>query len=206
MTEPEMERQVAPPVEFRESNVAGVNFAQRLIEVIAVPYNEEAIVEYRGEFWNESFDPAAFDGIETRSEQKKVLANREHQRDRTIGKVIHWWPSRPEGLVAKVKVSETQLGDETLALARDDVLSASIGFAARGKDQQFDRRTMKRRILRAFADHLAFTTVPAYAGAGVLNVREGVQAQTAATMPRLVTPALDELLAWHRARLAGREG
>lgn len=205
MTEAEG-RQLAPPVEFRTSNVADVDRAQRRIEVIAVPYNEEGLVEYRGEIWRESFDPAAFAGIETRSDPKKVLANLDHDRRRTIGKVVDWFPSRTDGLVADVKVAKTPLGDETLALAEDDVLSASIGFAARNRDQLFDRKTMTRRILRAFADHLAFTTSPTYAGAGVLNVREGLEAQTAAGMPPLVTPALDDLLAWHRARLAGREG
>lgn len=206
MTEPDTERKLAPPVEFRESSVADVNRAQRRIEVIAVPYNEEGLVEYRGELWRESFDPGAFVGIETRSDPKKVLANIEHDRRRTIGKVINWWPSRPEGLVAEVKVAKTPLGDETLALAEEDVVSASIGFAARGRDQQFDRRAMTRRILRAFADHLAFTTVPTYAGASVLNVREGLHPQSAADLPRLTTPALDDLLAWRSARLAGREG
>lgn len=206
MTEADTGRQVAPPVEFRTSNVADVNRAQRIIEVIAVPYDEEAVIEYRGQLWRESFAPGSFDGIETRAEQKKVLANREHARDKTIGKVVDWWPSRVEGLVAAVRVSETTLGDETLALAEDDVLSASLGFAARNRDQQFDRKTMTRRILRAFADHLAFTTTPAYTGAGVLNVREGLEAQTAANLPPLVTPSLDELLAWHSTRLAGREG
>jgi hypothetical protein len=29
---------VSPPVEFRQSTVTGVNFGQRVIEVIAAPY------------------------------------------------------------------------------------------------------------------------------------------------------------------------
>ena len=37
------------PVEFRSSSLAGVDFAQRTIEVVAVPYEEPAPVEYRGE-------------------------------------------------------------------------------------------------------------------------------------------------------------
>ena len=54
------------PLEFRSSAVAGVNFAQRIVEVIAVPYEETALVEYRSEWWNESFARGAFDGIEKR--------------------------------------------------------------------------------------------------------------------------------------------
>ena len=37
------------PLEFRSSSVAGVNFAQRTIEFVATPWDEEASVEYRGE-------------------------------------------------------------------------------------------------------------------------------------------------------------
>ena len=39
---------VAAPLEFRPSSVASVNFAQRVIEFVAVPYEQEALVEYRG--------------------------------------------------------------------------------------------------------------------------------------------------------------
>ena len=42
--------EVAPaaPIEFRSSNVANVNFTQRIIEFVAGPYEEEAVVEWRG--------------------------------------------------------------------------------------------------------------------------------------------------------------
>ena len=51
------------PVELRSSNLAGVNYSQRTIEVIAVPYDEPAPVEYRGELWNESFARGSFEGL-----------------------------------------------------------------------------------------------------------------------------------------------
>ena len=76
---------VPAPIEFRSSTVAGVNFAQRTIEIVAVPYEETAPVEYRGEVWNEVFLRGSFDGIEKRP--GRVCANRDHERQRTVGKV-----------------------------------------------------------------------------------------------------------------------
>jgi HK97 family phage prohead protease len=187
-----------PPIEFRDSNVTGVNFAQRIIELVVTPYEETAVVEYRGELWNETFSRGAYDGIEKRP--GRVRGNRDHDDKRLVGKALKFFPSREEGLVAEVRVSQTALGDETLALAYDGVLGVSAGFAARGRDQEFERRTMTRRIKRAYLDHIAFVPSPAYAGAAVLAVRAGTPPPIAAELPKLVTPNLDELLAWQRAR------
>lgn len=193
---PASEEAPAAPVEFRQSNVAGVNFAQRIIELIAVPYEESALVEFRGEMWNEMFSRGAFDGIEKRP--NRVRANRDHDRQRTVGKVVNFWPSRNEGLVAGVRIAQTPLGDETLALADEDCLGASVGFAARGRDQEFDRANKVRRIKRAFLDHLAFVPDPAYSGAGVLSVRSA--GATEPVLEPLVTPALDDLRAFMQRR------
>lgn len=193
-----MTEEVRPPIELRESNVSAVKFAQRIIELIAVPYNEEALVEFRSEIWHESFEPGSFNGIEKRP--NRVRVNRDHDEHRLVGKAVKFWPSRTEGLVAELRISQTPLGDETLALADDDVLGASVGYAAYGRDQVFDRKTHKRRIMKAFLDHITLTPKPAYLGAGVLSLREGVQPVNAASLPRLNTPELDELIAWQRAR------
>lgn len=185
----------AAAVEFRSANVAGVNFAQRLIEVIAVPWDQEAPVEYRGEMWLERFIKGAFDGIEKRA--GRVRVNRDHDGRRTVGKVASFYPSRDEGLVAQVRVAPTPLGDETLALADEDCLGASVGFAVRGRDQELNRRALPmqaRVIRRAFMDHLAFVPDPAYEGAGVLSVRSA--SSPAADLRPLVTPDLDEYRAW----------
>ena len=195
---PASEHAPAAPVEFRSSNVAGVNFAERIIEVVAVPYDEDAPVEYRGEMWIERFLRGAFEGIETRS--TPVRANRDHDHRRVVGKVTQFHPSRTEGLVAAARIAKTPLGDETLALADDDCLGASVGFAVRGSDQELNRRDRTRTIKRAFVDHLAFVPDPAYVGAGVLAVRSATDPPLAADLPKLVTPNLDELLAWKRAR------
>jgi HK97 family phage prohead protease len=184
-----------PPLEFREASVSDVNFAQRLITLVAVPYEEAATVEYRGELWEESFLRGAFDGIEKRP--NRVRANRNHDKNRTVGKALAFFPSRQEGLVADVRIAPTPLGDETLTLADEDMLSVSVGFGVNGSDQVLDRPY--RRIKRAFLDHLAFVESPAYASAQVLAVR-GDEETLAKDLPKLVTPNLDEVLAWLNTR------
>jgi HK97 family phage prohead protease len=144
--------------------------------------------------WRESFARGAFDGIQKRP--GRVRANRDHDDQRLLGRALRFFPSREEGLVAEVRISDTPLGNETLALAADDVLGASVGFAARGRDQDFDRKTMTRHIRKAFVDHIAFTPTPAYAGTGVLDIRAETYPPPAADLRRLVTPDLDDLLAW----------
>jgi HK97 family phage prohead protease len=186
------------PIEFRESSVTGVNFAQRIIDLVVVPYEEPGQVEYRGEVWNEVFLRGAFDGIEKRP--NRVRANRDHDDKRLVGRAVKFFPSRQEGLVSEVRISQTPLGDETLALANDGVLGVSVGYAARGRDQEFERRTMMRRIRKGFVDHIAFTPTPTYIGAAVLAVRSGLSLPASPELPRLETPQLDELRTWIQAR------
>lgn len=189
---------VNPPIEFRSAEIAGVNFAQRIIELVAVPYEQEAIVEWRNDLWHETFERGSFDGIEKRP--NRVRANRDHDKTRTVGKAVAFHPSRDEGLVTELRIAKTVLGDETLALADEDVLSASVEFAARMRDQIIDKRNMTRRIRRAFLDMIALVPDPAYAGAQVLSVRHDASSPDAAS-PRLAdTPVLDELTAWMASR------
>ena len=51
------------PVEFRSVAELEVRHAQRTIELIAVPYNEETEVLRRGRWVTESVDPEAFAGV-----------------------------------------------------------------------------------------------------------------------------------------------
>ena len=70
-------------------------------------------------------------------------------------------------------MSKTALGDEVLALAHDAVpLGLSVGFAEvpGGSRWSPDRQRVART--RALLDHVAVVRVPAYAGAGVVGVRE----------------------------------
>lgn len=185
------------PIEMREATLANVNFPQRTIEVVAMPYDQEALVEYRGELWNESFERGAFDGIEKRP--NRVKANRDHNKERLVGKATKFFPSRDEGLVAEIRIAATPLGDETLTLADEEMLEVSSGFAVRGSDQVLDRSTRSRRIKRGFLDHLAFVAQGAYMGAQVLAVRSE-ERPNAATLPKLDTPNLDEVVAWMQSR------
>lgn len=182
------------PIEHRYAGVRvdGVDFAQRLITVIAVPYEQPTQVEYRSEVWNELFERGAFNNVS--GAPHRVRVNRDHNKSRTIGKVMQFWPDRDEGLVAEVRVGKTPLGDETLALADEDMLSASVGFGVRPSDQVLDRRTMTRRIRNAYMDHLSFVESPAYVGAQVLSVRD-VTGGEAAKLEPLRTPLLDQFTA-----------
>lgn len=189
---------VRAPLEYREATLVGVNFAQRTVEVVAVPYGEEALIEYRGETWRESVMRGAFDGIENRP--NRVRANRDHDKTRTVGKAIAFYPSRQEGLVAEIRIGHTQVGDETLALANEDMLSPSVGMGIPGSGQVLERPY--RRITKAFLDHIAFVESPAYQGARVVAVRSEGEAVSAASLPPLVTPHLDEITAWLNSRKA----
>jgi phage head maturation protease len=71
-------------------------------------------------------------------------------------------------------VSDTMIGNEVLALARDNVpLGLSIGFTevAGGSRWSADRQRVTRT--RAALDHIAVVRQPAYEGAGVVGVRAG---------------------------------
>lgn len=191
------------PIEMRAASVGGVDFPHRMIDVLAVPYGQEAVVEYRGEVWNESFDRGSFDGVETRA--GKIKAYRDHDPNGgpkvgLVGRAVALYPGREEGLGAAVHIAKTDLGDETLSLADEGILSVSIGFGVRGSDQILDRMSHRRRIRKAFLDHLAFPDNGAYeeSGAGIISVRS--RRQEAEDLPRLDTPLLDDVVSWMESR------
>lgn len=184
-----------------------VDFKQRIIDIIAVPYEQEAEIRWRGEVWHEVFSRSSFDGIQDHA--GRIPVRREHTLGETVGRVIKLDPRYERGLLASVKIARTIKGDETLQLAAEDMLGASVGyFVKRPSDVEMNRRSMLRRVKRAFLDHLAMTDVPAYVGAVPVAVREGLSAQPVAGGP-LVTPVLDEvlnddLLSWASARVSGK--
>lgn len=180
-----------PPIECRYAAVGNVDFAERIITVIAVPYEESATVEYRGELWQERFERGAFAGIETI--QRRVPVNLFHDAKEYVGRVGKFNPEHEAGLVAEMRIFPGADGDRTLEVAADDGFSASIGFGVRGSDQVLDRRTMTRSIKRAFIDHVALVPSPAYEGATVLAVR-GELDQIMTPAAPLRTPSLDDLL------------
>lgn len=177
------------PLELRyQASVDGVDFEQRIIDVIAVPYGQEAVVEYRGEVVREVVEAGAFDGIESRNDP--IPANREHNRGETFGKVIAADPNDPRGLRLSIRASRTPKGDDALQLAADGILRASVGMRVRPRDQIL--RNGLRRIRRAFLDHISLVESPAYDGAAVLAVRDQDETQG---QPAAPTPVLDGFLA-----------
>jgi phage head maturation protease len=187
-------------VETRSENVHidNVDFAQRIITVLAVPYESPTPVPFRQEMWTEVFSRSAFKGIE--GQTRKIPATTslsipapDHAGAKLVGRVLSSDPYRDAGLISEVKISRTADGDETLELASDEALFPSIGFMIKNPkfDQELDYYSKTRRVNRAFLDHLAFVGQPAYEGAKVLAMRSEDSAQE----PRgSRTPRMDEFL------------
>lgn len=187
------DRNRAVEVEHRASTLQDVNVKQRLIDLIIVPYDQEADVLWRGDIWHETHDRNAYRGLENHA--GRVQVNREHVKGDTVGKLVAADPSHEAGLFGRVKIYSTPRGDETLTLAEEGGAFPSIGFRVNSfADQRIDRRSMTRRIMRGFVDHVAFVEDPAYVGAEVLAVRAGQSGLTVAETPLPETPNLDEWL------------
>jgi phage head maturation protease len=156
-------------VEWRSAatETVGVDQAARIITVIAVPWASPASVPLRGQAWQETFVQGAFDGIDLAGSQIRV--NRGYDRSRTIGKVVRFDPHDQRGPIAEMRIARTTLGDESLILANEGCLSASIGFTIPSGGEQLDHRTRSRRITRAVLDHISLVEDPAYIGASVLS-------------------------------------
>jgi HK97 family phage prohead protease len=171
-------------IETRSAVVTDVRYPERIIELVAVPYNEWTTVEYKGRLIEESFQPGAF-GADIQKRANRFLVNLEHDLERVVGRVQSLHPNRPEGLVTELRVRRGPEGDQVLDDADDGMIMASVGFAAGPEHQHWETRS-RRRIVKAFLDHIALTFTPAYLGAGVLAVR---------TAPALVvpTPNLDRV-------------
>jgi phage head maturation protease len=193
------------PIEFRDAKLDDVNYAKRIITVIAVPYRSSGLIEYRGSIWHEIFERNAFAGAE--GSPHRVRVNRGHDRNRTVGKVLSFPQGvSDEGLVAECRIAKTPLGDETLALADEECLSASVGYGVVDDGQKLDKLHKTRLITKAFLDHLAFVESPTYADARVISVHHSTLEPEA--LQPLVTPNLDSaisemraILEWSSARL-----
>jgi HK97 family phage prohead protease len=181
------------PIRTRAAATLEVRHPKREIDIVAVPYDEPAEVFEDGRWVTEDIARGAFDGIERRANRIKVL--RGHNVDvlddlapNVIGRAMTMHPDRDEGLVATLRISHTSLGDDTLELADDGVLDASIGFAPMTDGIRWNTRSA-RTITRAFLHHIALVPYPAYEGANVLAVRaERLSVGTS-------TPLLDRILA-----------
>jgi len=147
-----------------------------------LPWGVEARVVDRGRFVVETFSRGALEG----TDPARVPLTATHPRDAgtlPIGRTLTI-EDRSEAAWGEWLVSDTLLGNEVLALARDGVpLGLSIGFAEvpGGSRWSADRQRVTRT--RAALDHVAVVRVPAYQGAGVVGVRRRV----APTTPVLLT-------------------
>lgn len=154
-----------PPVEIRSAEQVGVSTTSRIIELNVAPYETPADVIINGRWCQEIYCRGSFDQIHTQG--NKIRANRDHKLERTIGRAVAFDPHHPEGLIAHLKIAETMLGDETLALASEDCLSASAGFRCLKERWQGDTRL----VVKGWLEHVALTPAPAYETADVLAVR-----------------------------------
>lgn len=169
----------APTMETRSAaQIGGVNFADRVITVIAVPYEQVTPVVFQREVWNEVFSRSAFNGLDAASRRVPATAclevpDKGHSAGKVVGRAQAFFPDNEEGLLTELKISRTPAGDETLELANDNNLDVSVGFMVKNRlDESLNSVTKTRRVNRAFIDHIAFVADrPAYSGARVLAVR-----------------------------------
>jgi HK97 family phage prohead protease len=185
------------PVEIRSATIEAVDYPERTLSLIVAPYDEWAEVELNGRIIEESIAPGAFGAVRNRA--RKFLVNMEHDPTRWIGTVSDLIPDHPTGLHATVKIRRCADGDQALNDAADELLGASIGMAVSPRDETVEGH--RRRVRKAFLDHIALTATPAYLGARVIDVR---------TAPPLVTPPvisstpnLDRILAERREQQYG---
>jgi HK97 family phage prohead protease len=176
--------QPAGELRIREATQLGVDFPQRIIELIVMPYDTEALVDQPyGRLVHESVAPGAFAGVERRA--NRVRVNRDHLLQRTVGRALSLHPDREEGLVARLRIARTELGDETLALADEECLDASAAFLPMPGGEQWSRTRDRVRLTKLWLGHIAMTPDPAYETAKVLAVRAEPPGRPAAATPYL---------------------
>ena len=149
-----------------------------------LPWGVPAQVVDRGRLVTETFERGALTGTNPAA----VPLTATHPRDAgtlPIGVMLEL-EERADAAHGAWHVSDTMIGNEVLALARDGVpLGLSIGFAEvpGGSRWNADRTRVTRT--RAALDHVAVVRVPAYAGAGVVGVRSGDVRPTAVLLTLL---------------------
>ncbi len=66
------------------AEILAVDFPNRTISVIAVPYESPPPVVYQNAVWEESFSSTAFSGLNLAT--RAIRVNRDHDRGRTVGR------------------------------------------------------------------------------------------------------------------------
>lgn len=194
---PGAEGVATPTIETRSAAVVGdIDMSERVITVIAMPYEQETLVPFQRDVWTEVFSRSAFQGLDANKRRIPVtscfdIPADNHRGGVLTGHAIKFSPDRPEGLVAELKIGKTNAGNDTLELAASGALSVSAAFMVKSRlDETLDRPSRVRRINRAFLDHIAFVGQPAYPGAKVLAMRSDGSPDQIESQ----TPFLDEFL------------
>jgi HK97 family phage prohead protease len=142
----------------------------RILHGPLLPWGVEARIMDRGRLVVETFERGALADVDP----ARVPLTATHPRDAgtlPIGVTVEL-EERDDAAWGSWRISDTTLGNEVLALARDGVpLALSIGFleVPGGSRWSADRRRVTRT--RAQLDHVAVVRRGAYAGAGVAGVR-----------------------------------
>jgi HK97 family phage prohead protease len=177
----EMSRACVRRIEHRSAAAVDVHPAKRELDLLIAPAERPTTIYDRGRSYTEVFSHGAFAGAEQSPERVKV--NRDHIRERIVGRAIRLDPWAEAGLEGTVKLAKVHEADEAFALIADDLLSVSAGFVIpRGGDEWHGRD--HKRVNRAALDHVALVVEPAYQAAQVMAVRGGSSA-----------PRLDAVLA-----------
>jgi len=163
-------------IEYRAAELVGVSYPKRQIDVIVMPYESPTMIREPGRSYTEVVSKGAYgSGIAGR---KDIRVNRDHDLARTCGRAVRFLTARDDGLVAELRMSKTELGEETLTLADEGLLDASAGFSLLAdkqgrpvKDAEVWEGRDRRRLNHLFLHHVALTPEPAYESAHVLAVR-----------------------------------
>jgi HK97 family phage prohead protease len=153
-----------------------------------LPWGVPARVVDRNRIVVEVFERGALTG----TDPARVPLTATHPRDAgtlPIGVMVEL-EERADAAHGAWHVSDTMIGNEVLALARDGVpLGLSVGFAevAGGSRWSADRQRVVRT--RAELDHVAVVRQPAYLGAGVVGVRGTTASGAVRPTPVLLTLA-----------------
>lgn len=144
-------------MQTRQFEIRSTDIELREVSGIAVPYNETIDI---GGGLKERFEKGAIDV------NADVKLFRDHND--IIGKVTELREEN-DGLHIRAKISETQLGNETLELVKDGAIrSFSVGFIPL-KDEKQDRTIIRKKVDLKEVSLVAF---PAYDKAAVMAVRE----------------------------------
>jgi HK97 family phage prohead protease len=153
-----------------------------------LPWGVEARVVDRGRLVVETFERGALQG----NDPSRVPLTATHPHDAgtlPIGVTVEL-EERAEAAWGAWHVSKTAVGDEVLELARDGVpLGLSVGFIEIPGGSRWNPERTRVTRTRAALDHVAVVRVPAYAGAGVVGVRDDLHGRP--------TPVLYTLLRRH---------